>query len=95
MKIGIIGAGNIGGTLGRHWAKVGHEVMFSSRNPADLQSMATAAHATVGTVKETAAFGDVILLAIPFGDTLQTPTAKQYGAGFSKSPSSVSASRQA
>ena len=29
MKIGIIGSGNIGGTLGQHWAKAGHEVMFS------------------------------------------------------------------
>jgi predicted dinucleotide-binding enzyme len=52
MKIGIIGAGNIGGTLGRHWAKVGHEVMFSSRNPADLQPMAIEAHAKVGTVRK-------------------------------------------
>ncbi len=67
MKIGIIGSGNIGGTLGRHWAKVGHEVMFSSRNPANLQSMATEVGAKVGTVAESATFGDVILLAIPFG----------------------------
>lgn len=67
MKIGIIGSGNIGGTLGQHWAKVGHEVMFSSRNPEQLQSMAEAAGAKVGTVEEAAAFGEVILLAIPFG----------------------------
>lgn len=67
MKIGIIGSGNIGGTLGRHWAKVGHEVMFSSRNPEQLQSMAEAAGAKTGTIRETAAFADVILLAIPFG----------------------------
>lgn len=67
MKIGIIGSGNIGGTLGRHWAKAGHEVMFSSRNPADLQPMATAVGAKVGTVKEAATFAEVVLLAIPFG----------------------------
>lgn len=67
MKIGIIGSGNIGGTLGRHWAKVGHEVMFSSRNPEELKPMAEEVSAKTGTVEEAAAFGDVVLLAIPFG----------------------------
>lgn len=67
MKIGIIGSGNIGGTLGKHWAKVGHEVMFSSRHPQELEAMAKQANALVGTTEEAAAFGDVILLAIPFG----------------------------
>ena len=67
MKIGIIGSGNIGGTLGRHWANVGHAVMFSSRNPTKLQSMADAVGAQSGTVETTATFGDVLLLAIPFG----------------------------
>lgn len=77
MKIGIIGSGNIGGTLGRHWAKAGHEVMFSSRNPKQLQSMAAEAGAKTGTVEETAAFADVILLAIPFGKVPEV--AKQVG----------------
>jgi 8-hydroxy-5-deazaflavin:NADPH oxidoreductase len=67
MKIGIIGSGNIGGTLGKHWAKVGHEVMFSSRHPEELETMAKQVNAKVGSLEETAAFGDVILLAIPFG----------------------------
>ncbi len=67
MKIGIIGSGNIGGTLGRHWAHVGHEVMFSSRNPEELKPMAQEVSAKTGTVEEAAAFGDVVLLAIPFG----------------------------
>lgn len=67
MKIGIIGSGNIGGTLGRHWAHVGHEVMFSSRNPEELKPMAKEVGAKTGTVEETAVFADVILLAIPFG----------------------------
>ncbi len=67
MKIGIIGSGNIGGTLGKHWAKVGHEVMFSSRHPEELQDMAQEVQAKVGTAEETAAFGEVILLAIPYG----------------------------
>lgn len=67
MKIGIIGSGNIGGTLGQHWAKAGNEVMFSSRNPEELKSMAAEAGAQTGTVQEAASFGEVILLAIPFG----------------------------
>ncbi len=33
MKIGVIGSGNIGGNLEKHWAKAGHEVLFSSRHP--------------------------------------------------------------
>lgn len=67
MKIGIIGSGNIGGTLGKHWAKVGHEVMFSSRNPEKLQPMAEAVGTQPSTVEQAAPFGEVILLAIPFG----------------------------
>lgn len=67
MKIGIIGSGNIGGTLGKHWAKAGHQVMFSSRHLEELEPMAKQLNAQVGTIEEAAAFGDVILLAIPFG----------------------------
>lgn len=67
MQIGVIGSGNIGGTLGRHWAKAGHKVMFSSRHPEELESMATSVGAEVGTTEETGAFSNVILLAIPFG----------------------------
>ncbi|AFY58478.1 putative dinucleotide-binding enzyme [Rivularia sp. PCC 7116] len=67
MKIGIIGSGNIGGNLGKHWAASGHEVMFSSRNPETLKSMADEVGARTGTPQEAASFGEVILLAIPFG----------------------------
>jgi predicted dinucleotide-binding enzyme len=67
MKIGIIGSGNIGGTLGRHWAKVGYEVMFSSRHPEQLKAMAQEIGAQIGTTQAVAAFGDVVLLAVPFG----------------------------
>ena len=67
MKIGIIGSGNIGGTLGKHWATVGHEVIFSSRNPEQLKPMADEVGAKIGDVQEAATFGDIILLAIPFG----------------------------
>lgn len=67
MKIGIIGSGNIGGTLGKHWVKAGHQVMFSSRHPEELCSMAEEVGALWGTTQEAAAFGAVILLAIPYG----------------------------
>ena len=67
MKIGIIGSGNIGGNIGKHWAEAGHEVMFSSRHPEELQAMADKVGAKVGTTEEAAAFGEVILLAIPYG----------------------------
>lgn len=77
MKIGIIGSGNIGGTLGQHWAKAGHEVMFSSRNPDDLKAIADPIGAHTGTVQEAADFGEVILLAIPFGKV--PDVAKQTG----------------
>lgn len=65
MKIGIIGSGNIGGTLGKHWAKASHEVMFSSRNPDELKEMADSVGAKTGTVKEAVEYGEVLLLAIP------------------------------
>ncbi len=70
-KIAIIGSGNIGGPLGRHFAKAGHSVMFSSRHPEQLEGMAKAAGngARAGTVEAAAAFGEVLLLAYPFGKT--------------------------
>ncbi len=70
-KIGIIGSGNIGGTLGKHFAKAGHSVMFSSRHPQELEPLAAEAgnDAQVGTVEEAAQFGEVLLLAYPFGKT--------------------------
>jgi 8-hydroxy-5-deazaflavin:NADPH oxidoreductase len=67
MKIGIIGSGNIGGNLGKHWATAGHEVMFSSRHPEELKSMADEVGAQIGATEEAATFGEVILLAIPYG----------------------------
>lgn len=69
MKIGIIGSGHIGGTLGKLWAACGHEIMFSSRNPkstAMLELLKEAGqHAQLGSVQEALRFGDVLLLALP------------------------------
>lgn len=67
-KIGIIGAGNVGGTLGTVWAKAGDEVLFASRHPDELKELAAkAGHgATVGTPAQAAAFGQVVLIAVPY-----------------------------
>ena len=69
MKIGVIGSGNIGGTVGELWVKAGHQVMFSSRNPDQLKPLVDKLGplARAGTVKEALTFGDAILLAVPYG----------------------------
>lgn len=68
MKIGIIGSGDIGGNLGLHLTKAGHEAMFSSRHPETLKDLAEKAgkNASVGTVEEAAEFGEVLILSVPF-----------------------------
>ncbi|HUF92157.1 MAG TPA: NAD(P)-binding domain-containing protein [Candidatus Limnocylindria bacterium] len=69
LKIGIIGAGQIGGTLGEHWVKAGHEVLLSSRHPDSLKPLADRLGplARVGTPAEAAAFGEVVLVSVPYG----------------------------
>ena len=69
MRIGIIGSGNIGGTVGSLWIKAGHQVLFSSRNPEGLKKMVDELGplARAGTVGEALAFGDAILIAVPYG----------------------------
>ena len=68
MKIGIIGSGHVGSALGGVWAKAGNEVMFSSRNLDNDKKLAAevGANARAGTPQEAAAFGQVILLAVPY-----------------------------
>ena len=69
MKIGIIGAGNIGGTLARLFVKVGHEVAVSnSRGPESLKSLVSeiGKNARAATVQDAAVFGDIIVLAVPW-----------------------------
>jgi hypothetical protein len=69
MRIGVIGSGKIGGTVGRLWVKAGHPVLFSSRHPEELASMVKELGplAKAGTVAEAIAFGDALLIAIPYG----------------------------
>jgi predicted dinucleotide-binding enzyme len=69
LKIGIIGAGQIGGTLAKLWVAAGHEVLISSRHPEELRPLAQSLgpKAKVGTPREAALFGDVVLVSIPYG----------------------------
>ncbi|WP_083567224.1 NAD(P)-binding domain-containing protein [Hyphomicrobium sp. CS1GBMeth3] len=68
LKIATIGAGNLGAAVGTLWVKAGHEVLFSSRNPDNLKGLVDGlgAKARAGTVDEAIAFGDAILLAVPY-----------------------------
>ena len=68
MKIGIIGAGQIGGTLAKLWSQAGHEVFISSRHPERLQDLARSLgpRAHVGTPREAALFGEAVLISIPY-----------------------------
>ena len=76
MKIGIIGAGHIGGTIGELWAKAGHPVFFSSRHPEELKDLAARIGplAQAGTVDQAIAFGDVVFIAVPYGALPQIGT---------------------
>jgi 8-hydroxy-5-deazaflavin:NADPH oxidoreductase len=69
LKIGIIGTGEIGGTLARLWVAAGHEVLISSRHPDRLKPLAAALgpRARVGTPREAAVFGEVVLVSVPYG----------------------------
>lgn len=76
MQIGIIGAGNIGGTLATLVAAAGHDVLLSnSRGPATIADKAggPGERIRVGTVADAAAFGDVVVEAIPFGRYADLP----------------------
>lgn len=81
LRIGVIGSGHIGGTIGGLWVKRGHEVMFSSRHPEELKDMVTGlgrlAHA--GAVAEAVDFGQVLFVALPYGALPQV--GRDYGKG--------------
>ncbi len=73
MKIGIIGAGKVGGTLGRIWAQKGHDILFGLRDPRSSKAEAlidsTQGKARVGSIQEAAASGEVIAVATPWEAT--------------------------
>jgi predicted dinucleotide-binding enzyme len=67
MKIGILGSGDVGRTLGSGFVKYGHEVKLGTRDPESEKVIPwlkkTGPNATVGTMAETAANGNIIVLA--------------------------------
>ncbi len=74
MKLAIIGAGNVGGTLGKAWAeKAGHDIFFGVRDAASEKTQnalrACGGKARAGSPAEAAAFGEVIVLATPWPAT--------------------------
>ncbi|HEX7818005.1 MAG TPA: NADPH-dependent F420 reductase, partial [Nitrososphaeraceae archaeon] len=75
MKIGIIGAGDIGGTLGMRWRQKGHEIMFGVRNrqSQNVQKLIELDKSLeFGEIRETVVFGDVIVFAVPWTSVEET-----------------------
>ena len=71
MKIGIVGAGRIGGGIARQLGAAGHEVKLSfSREPAKLASLAEEIGngASTGTPREAVEFGEVVVVSVPWGE---------------------------
>jgi 8-hydroxy-5-deazaflavin:NADPH oxidoreductase len=70
MRIGILGAGNVGGALGKLWAAKGHEIVFGVTNAADAKYKdllkSVQGKACTGTVKDAASFGEAVVLAVPW-----------------------------
>lgn len=68
LRIGVIGSGNVGGTMGTLWVKAGHQVMFSSLDIEHDRKLAASigSGARAGTPREAAAFGEVLFFAVPY-----------------------------
>ena len=81
MKIGIVGAGSIGATVARLLVKAGHEVALSnSRGGDSLQALVAdlGDKAQALPIEQAARFGDVVLIAIPFGKYTTLPVEPFY-----------------
>jgi len=77
MNIGIVGSGNIGGTAARLFVRAGHVVALSNSRGGEgleglVKELGDKAHAT--TIESAAKFGDVVLVAIPFGKSSELPS---------------------
>jgi 8-hydroxy-5-deazaflavin:NADPH oxidoreductase len=73
MKIGVIGTGNVGGTLGRRLAEAGHAVAFGSRRPesAEMAQLGRESGARVVSPREAAQSAEAIVLATPWPNTAE------------------------
>jgi NADPH-dependent F420 reductase len=73
MTIGIIGSGNVGGTLGTRWAKAGYDIVYGTRDPQanDIKQLLAQAggKARAATLQEAARASEVLLLAMPWNAT--------------------------
>ena len=69
LRVAVLGAGNIGGTLGRKWIHAGHTVTFGVTNPNGEKAQALKADvgdkATIGTAADALANADVVVMALP------------------------------
>jgi 8-hydroxy-5-deazaflavin:NADPH oxidoreductase len=95
MKIGVIGAGRIGGNCARQAVKGAHEVLLSfSRDASKLESLAAELGASVGSAQDAVSFGEVVILSVPwgvipaaleqagdFGGKVLVDTTNQFGSG--------------
>jgi predicted dinucleotide-binding enzyme len=85
MRIGVIGAGGMGGLLARHLAKLGHHVSIAnSREPESLTLLAAEIGATPVSVVDAANAGEIVIIAIPTKAVADLPRAL-----FANVPSSV------
>src|SRR6516162_4603745 len=70
MKVAVIGAGNVGGTLGKRWAQAGHEVVFGARDPKEAKIAAlvreSGPSARAASVPEAARQATVVVLSVPW-----------------------------
>jgi predicted dinucleotide-binding enzyme len=76
MHIGIIGAGHVGSTLARSFVRAGHDVaVANSRAPETLHDLESelGKHAHAMSARETADYGDMVVLAVPFGHYRELP----------------------
>ena len=82
MKIGIIGAGNIGSTLAQRLAALGHEVsVANSRGPETLRDLAAQTGAKAVSATEAARDKDVVIVTIPEKNVQDLPKGLFDGAG--------------
>ncbi len=111
MRIGVIGAGNIGGNCARQVVKAGHGVMLSfARESSKLEQLASdlGEHASSGSVAEAVRFGEVVILSVPWGVIPEAPdqagdlsgkvvidTTNQFGPGPTPGPGQTAASLNA